>query len=127
MKKNGCEFLLEGKNQGKVIWATGIHDLRRISKKLEKNFGSGVKGQAALFKLTKPQSVQLFAETLHFIPHFDGTLAVGSTSESSFDQEDTNDDNLQALMVKASKILPELDGKDPIYTCLLYTSPSPRD
>ena len=116
LKKNGCEFLLEGKNQGKVIWATGIHDLRRISKRLEKNFGSGVKGQAALFKLTKPQSVQLFAETLHFIPHFDGTLAVGSTSERSFDQEDTNDDNLQALMVKASKILPELDGKDPIYT-----------
>ena len=116
LKKKGCEFLLEGKNQGKVIWATGVHDLSRISQKFEKNFGNGVKGQAALFKLKKPRSAQLFAETLHFIPHLDGTLAVGSTSENSFEHSDTNDGNLQALIIKASNILPELKGKDPICT-----------
>ena len=65
LKNEGCEFLLEGKNQGKVVWATGVHDLSRISKKLGNNFGNGVKGQAALFKLTKSNSAQLFAETLH--------------------------------------------------------------
>ena len=116
LKNKGCEFLLEGKNQGKVVWATGVHDLSRISKKLGNNFGNGVKGQAALFKLTKLNSAQLFAETLHFIPHFDGTVAVGSTSERSFVHEDTNDDNLKALILKASNILPELKGKDPICT-----------
>ncbi len=116
LKNKGCKFLLEGKNQGKVIWATGVHDLSRISRKLDNNFGSGVKGQAALFKLKKPNSAQLFAETLHFIPHFDGTLAVGSTSERSFEHEGTNDDNLKALILKASNILPELRGKDPIFT-----------
>ena len=116
LNKKGCEFLLEGKNQGKVIWATGVHDLSRISQKFEKNFGNGVKGQAALFKLKKPRSAQLFAETLHFIPHLDGTLAVGSTSENSFEHSDTNDGNLQALIIKASNILPELKGKDPICT-----------
>ena len=116
LNKKGCEFLLEGKNQGKVIWATGVHDLSRISQKFEKNFGNGVKGQAALFKLKKPRSAQLFAETLHFIPHLDGTLAVGSTSENSFEHSDTNDGNLQALIIKASNILPELKGKDPIST-----------
>lgn len=116
LNKKGCEFLLEGKNQGKVIWATGVHDLSRISQKFEKNFGNGVKGQAALFKLKKPRSAQLFAETLHFIPHLDGTLAVGSTSENSFEHGDTNDGNLQALIIKASNILPELKGKDPICT-----------
>ena len=116
LKNKGCEFLLDGKNLGKVIWATGIHDLNRISIKLEKNFGNGVKGQAALFKLTKPNSVQLFAETLHFIPHFDGTVAIGSTSERNFEHENTNDDNLNALILKASNILPELKGKDPICT-----------
>ena len=116
LNKKGCEFLLEGKNQGKVIWATGVHDLSRISQNLEKNFGNGVKGQAALFKLKKPKSAQLFADTLHFIPHLDGTLAVGSTSENSFEHSDTNDGNLQALIIKASNILPELKGKDPICT-----------
>ena len=116
LNKKGCEFLLEGKNQGKVIWATGVHDLSRISQKFGKNFGNGVKGQAALFKLKKPRSAQLFAETLHFIPHLDGTLAVGSTSENSFEHSDTNDGNLQALIIKASNILPELKGKDPICT-----------
>ena len=116
LKNKGCKFLIEGKNQGKVIWATGVHDLSRISRKLDDNFGSGVKGQAALFKLKKPNSAQLFAETLHFIPHFDGTLAVGSTSERSFEHEGTNDDNLKALILKASNILPELRGKDPIFT-----------
>ena len=116
LKNKGCKFLLEGKNEGKVIWATGVHDLSRISRKLDNNFGSGVKGQAALFKLKKPNSAQLFAETLHFIPHFDGTLAVGSTSERSFEHEGTNDDNLKALILKASNILPELRGKDPIFT-----------
>ena len=116
LKNKGCKFLLEGKNQGKVIWATGVHDLSRISRKLDNNFGSGVKGQAALFKLKKPNSAQLFAETLHFIPHFDGTLAVGSTSERSFEHEGTNDDNLRTLILKASNILPELRGKDPIFT-----------
>ena len=116
LKNKGCKFLLEGKNEGKVIWATGVHDLSRISRKLDNNFGSGVKGQAALFKLKKPNSAQLFAETLHFIPHFDGTLAVGSTSERSFEHEGTNDDNLKTLILKASNILPELRGKDPIFT-----------
>ena len=97
LKNKGCEFLLKGKNQGKVVWATGFHDLSRISKKLANNFGNGVKGQAALFKLKKSNSAQLFAETLHFIPHFDGTIAVGSTSERNFEREDTNDGNLKGL------------------------------
>ena len=116
LKNKGCEFLLVGKNQGIVVWATGVHDLSRISKKLANNFGNGVKGQAALFKLKKLNSAQLFAETLHFIPHFDGTIAVGSTSERSFEREDTNDGNLKDLILKASNILPELKGKDPICT-----------
>ena len=46
----------------------------------------------------------------------DGTLAFGSTSENSFEHSDTNDGNLQALIIKASNILPELKGKDPICT-----------
>ena len=116
LRKKGCEVVTNGKNQGKVIWATGVHDLDRISHQLEKDFGNGVKGQAALFKLKKPKSVQLFAETLHFIPHSDGTIAVGSTSERNYEEVGTTDNNLENLILKASKILPELKGKDPIFT-----------
>ena len=69
-----------------------------------------------MFKLEKPKPAQLFAETLHFIPHLDGTLAIGSTSENSFEHSDSNDDKLTALIKKATNILPELKGKDPICT-----------
>lgn len=36
LRKKGCEVVTNGKNQGKVIWATGVHDLDRISHQLEK-------------------------------------------------------------------------------------------
>ena len=60
--------------------------------------------------------MQLFAETLHFIPHSDGTIAVGSTSERNYEEVGTTDNDLENLILKASKILPELKGKDPLFT-----------
>lgn len=98
----------EAEDKGKVIWATGTHDLLHISQELGKSFGNGVKGQAALFELDKRYQPQIFADALHFVPHEDGTLAVGSTSERYYDTEHDVDDQLEVLINKASQIMPEL-------------------
>ena len=45
----------------------------------------GAKGQGALLQFDAVGLPQLFAETLHIVPHFDGTVAIGSTTERHFD------------------------------------------
>ena len=100
----------DAKDKGKVLWATGTHDLFHISKELNKNFGNGIKGQAALFEIDRRNEPQIFAEALHFVPHEDGTLAIGSTSERDYENENSVDDQLETLIAKASSIMPELQS-----------------
>ncbi len=104
----GITVTSEAKDKGKVLWATGTHDLFYISRELGQNFGNGVKGQAALFELDRRNEPQIFAETLHFVPHENGTLAIGSTSEREYKHGNSVDDQLESLIVKASSIMPEL-------------------
>ena len=104
----GITVTPEAKDKGKVLWATGTHDLFHISRELGKNFGNGVKGQAVLFELDRRHQPQIFAEALHFVPHEDGTLAIGSTSERDYETENFVDDQLESLIAKASRIMPEL-------------------
>lgn len=104
----GINVTPEAEDKGKVLWATGTHDLFHISKELGKNFGNGIKGQAALFDLDRRHQPQVFADTLHFVPHEDGTLAIGSTSERVYETERGVDDQLETLIAKANHIMPEL-------------------
>ncbi len=108
LRKRGVRFFKQGHNLGATLWATGIHDLVRISKTLNIPFGSGVKGQAALFDFDRRQAPQLFADSLHFIPHQNGTLAVGSTSERDYESGNSTDEKLDLLITQAQSILPEL-------------------
>jgi glycine oxidase len=43
--------------------------------------GAGVKGQAAVLQCDLSGMPQVYADGLHIVPHADGTVAVGSTSE----------------------------------------------
>ena len=108
LRIRGVQFLKQGKNLGKTLWATGTHDLTRISKILKISFGCGIKGQAALFDFDRRQDPQLFADSLHFIPHEDGTLAVGSTSESKYANCTSTDEKLDLVVARAQSILPAL-------------------
>ena len=51
--------------------------------------GSGVKGQALSLRFEARDRPQLFVDGLHIVPHVDGTVAVGSTSETSWTVEGT--------------------------------------
>lgn len=93
---------------GPVLWATGAPGLAMLSAALGKPVGGAVKGQAALFACPFPDAPQLFAETLHIVPHADGTVAVGSTSENSFDDPTSTDARLDALIDRARALCPDL-------------------
>ncbi|MEC7669108.1 MAG: FAD-dependent oxidoreductase, partial [Pseudomonadota bacterium] len=73
-----------------------------------KNVGAGIKGQAVLFDYAAPDAPQLFVDGLHIVPHADGTVAIGSTSEREFDSPTATDDQCDTLIEHAIAALPEL-------------------
>ena len=96
-------------DRGKVLWATGYQGLLDLNGTHSRMVGTGVKGQAAVFGFDAAQSPQLFVDGLHIIPHRDGTVAIGSTSERDFEHPDTTDDQLDHLIGKARIALPILN------------------
>lgn len=92
---------------GPVIWATGAPGLEHLSRDLGRNMGGGVKGQSALLAFDAADAPQVFADGLHIVPHGDGTVAVGSTSENGV-AETRTDDQLDALIAKARALCPAL-------------------
>ena len=93
---------------GVVLWATGVQGLAALGADLGRTMGGGVKGQAALLGADWRDAPQLFAEGLHVVPHAEGTVAVGSTSERMFDAPDSVDDQLEALIARVRALSPAL-------------------
>lgn len=102
----GVTVEIGGAPSGQVLWATGVQGLRDLG------IGTGVKGQAALFRADFRNAPQLFAEALHVVPHADGTVAVGSTSERDYDSPDSTDDQLEALIDRVRALCPDLAGAE---------------
>lgn len=97
----GGEVVSKGTAAGKVVWATGWSGMQEIG-------GNGVKGQAALLRHDAAGQPQLFADALHIIPHADGTVAVGSTSEREFDAPFETDCGLDDVLDRAIAAFPVL-------------------
>ena len=110
LTKSGVNITEDGPDQGRCLWATGVHDIDRISANRPRQFGNGVKGQAALFQLDVRDQPQLFADTLHIIPHENGTVAVGSTSERFYEDPTSTDDQLDDIIERARAFLPSLQS-----------------
>ena len=97
-----------GPEVGPVIWATGMAGLADLSAALGRNMGSGVKGQALTLRLDAGVLPQILVDGLHIVPHADGTVAVGSTSEIAWQDATRTDALLDALLEKARAALPVL-------------------
>ncbi len=91
-----------------VIWTTGAQGLHDLSGALGADVGVAVKGQAALLDLDRRGAPQVFVDGLHVIPHLDGTVAIGSTTERDAQSPATTDHQLDALIEKARQLLPDL-------------------
>lgn len=107
------DVLPEADDVGAVVWATGWQGLLALSDHFGKPMGNGVKGQAALLKYDARALPQLYADGLHIIPHGDGTVAIGSTSEREFDAPATTDTQLDDILSRARAAVPVL-GDAPV-------------
>lgn len=109
--EKGGEVVLGEATEGEapVIWATGAAGLEALSARLGRRIGAGVKGQAAAFQADLGAAPQLYVDGLHIVPHGDGTVAVGSTSETTWADPAATDGQLEALIAQARAALPALE------------------
>jgi len=105
---------VEGPIEGRVIWATGYPGLAALSAELGRQVGSGVKGQAAILAHAAEAAPQIYAGGLLIVPHADGTVAVGSTSEREFDNPYSTDAQLDEVIARARTVCPVLEGAEVI-------------
>jgi glycine/D-amino acid oxidase-like deaminating enzyme len=108
----GGEIVTDGSGDeaGAVVWATGAAGLAELSEDLGRPVGTGVKGQAATLHFDAGTAPQVFVDGLHIVPHGDGTVAIGSTSERDFDAQDTTDAALDDVIARAVEAMPVLHG-----------------
>lgn len=109
LRARGVQINKEGTPSGVMIHATGWEGLSQISAQQAQVFGNGVKGQSALLAFDAGAAApQLFAHSLHIVPHDNGTVAIGSTSERDFTTPDQTDDQLDQIIETARQIFPVL-------------------
>ncbi len=105
VRAKGGAVVAEGPEEGAVVEATGAAGL------VSRGMGGGVKGQAA--RLARPgveACPQVYAGGLYVVPHADGTVAVGSTSEKAFADPGSTDAQLDAVVARARALVPALAG-----------------
>ncbi|MBO6639945.1 MAG: FAD-binding oxidoreductase [Roseitalea sp.] len=98
---------------GTTIIAAGTGAFALVDPAEPGRVGRGVKGQGALLKPTRPVdpvSPILYDKGVYVIAHESGHIAVGSTSEDTFDAPDTTDDKLDGIVAKATALCPALEG-----------------
>ncbi|MBT9384076.1 FAD-binding oxidoreductase [Pseudooceanicola sp. CBS1P-1] len=106
----GAQIVAEAPDEGVVIWATGAAGLEEMSRSAGRQVGVPIKGQAAVLAHDPGAGVaQLFAGGVHVVPHADGTVAIGSTTERDFDGLGC-DAQLEAVIAAARAAVPALEG-----------------
>jgi glycine/D-amino acid oxidase-like deaminating enzyme len=104
----GGEIVLaEAPETGAVVHATGRAGLDALSADLGRPVGSGVKGQAVVLAHDAGEAAQLMVDGLHIVPHVGGRVAVGSTSETTW-QGDGPDGLAEGLVARARAACPAL-------------------
>ncbi|WP_370399881.1 NAD(P)/FAD-dependent oxidoreductase [Sulfitobacter sp. JB4-11] len=104
----GVTVTSDAPDRGRTLWATGVAGLEEMTAAHHRSIGNGVKGQAALLQHDARGAPQIFAGGVHIIPHLDGTVGVGSTSEREYDAPDTTDALLDEVIAQAHAAVPAL-------------------
>ncbi|WP_435257726.1 NAD(P)/FAD-dependent oxidoreductase [Thioclava sp. FR2] len=107
--KGGEVIVGEAQPEGLVIWATGFAGLQALNADLGKKVGAGVKGQSILLRHNAANQPQIYAPGLHVVPHEDGTVAIGSTSENDWVEASSVDKQLDELWENALAVCPALE------------------
>lgn len=104
----GVKISAEGRDQGQVVWATGYKGLEELTAERGRLVGAGIKGQSALLEFYARDKPQLFADALHIVPHANGTVGIGSTSEREFESPSSTDQLLDDVLARAIAAFPVL-------------------
>jgi glycine/D-amino acid oxidase-like deaminating enzyme len=104
----GVRITADGSDQGQVLWATGAAGLEALNAGHTRQVGAGVKGQAALLAFDAREQPQVFAGGVHIVPHGDGTVAIGSTSERDYADPQSTDGQLDDVIAVARAAVPAL-------------------
>ena len=111
---NGSATTANGRTikAGSVVLTAGHASfslLEHLTGRPSKDFGRGVKGQAALFQADiDPELPLVFHEGTYVVQHEGGRVAVGSTSETSYESGTKTDEQLDAVIAKAKALCPIL-------------------
>ena len=110
----GVKVQGQAPDRGAVVHATGAAGLVELSDRLGRLVGTGIKGQSALLRFDAREAPQVFADTVHIVPHADGTLGIGSTTEREYDDPDGTDGLLDDVIARAVTAMPVLHGAEVI-------------
>nr|CAD6409587.1 FAD-binding oxidoreductase [Rhizobium sp. Q54] len=84
--------------------------LQALAPRACRPLGRPVKGQAALLKADiDPAQPVIFLNGLYVVPHDDGTVAIGSTSEEEFSDAFATDGKLDDVLDRARRLVPALE------------------
>ncbi|WP_375229183.1 NAD(P)/FAD-dependent oxidoreductase [Roseobacter sp. S98] len=108
LETRGVGVMPTGADSGRIVWAAGVAGLEMLNERHHRAVGNGVKGQAAVLQHDAAGRPQLFADGVHIIPHLNGTVAIGSTSEREYEDPTSTDEQLDALVDKARRLVPAL-------------------
>ncbi len=108
LRAKSVDVVPEAPDRGAVIWTTGWRGLLDLSEAFAKPVGAGIKGQSAALAHDAGSVPQVFVDGLHIIPHANGTVAIGSTSERDFDTPDGLDAQCEDLIARAVAAMPML-------------------
>lgn len=111
-RKNGEIFNLAA---AQLLLTAGHETFSLLKNMFNINIGSGIKGQGLRFRYsdhTQPQlPFILYDDGIYIVPHDDGTVAVGSSSEKSWTEPQTTDEICDELKQKAINLCPWLETK----------------
>ena len=125
LKSKGCEILEgwemtaiadhqisgpDGKIRAKaIVMAAGVACFPYLETLWGRNAGMGVKGQSAVLGGVNAADVpMIFGDHTYIIPHENGDIAVGSTSENKYDDPYSIDEQLGVVIERALTICPAL-------------------
>ncbi len=99
---------------GRTVLAAGHASFPFLGRLLDRPpeaFGMPVKGQAALLDAKiDPDLPLVFQDGIYVVPHEGGLAAVGSTSETDFDDPFSTDGQLDTVIARARALCPPLAG-----------------
>lgn len=109
-------LLADGKppvNARQLVVAGGHAAFDLIAALTGEQIGRGEKGQALLLEGKGLEArPALYCDGLYVVPHDDGTVAVGSTSDKMFEDETPSPARSRELLARATAFCPQLAGRE---------------